>query len=514
MTYISRILPAHALPLTPQWRSALIPLAGLWLAILLLFARDSADIVSIWWTSSTFSHCVFIPPIIGWLVWMRWPRLSQLTPRGWWPGLTVVGAGACGWLLGDAAGVGFARHLGLALMLQGSVVTLLGPKVSRALAFPLFYMFFMVPFGEELVPPLQTVTAKICMIMLGWTGIPAHIDGIFITTPGGYFEVAAACAGVNFLIAMVAYGALAANLCFRNWGRRIGFMVFAIATSIIANGIRAFGTIYISQRAGIDFAAGFDHIFYGWIFFALAVAIVIGAGWRFFDRAIDDPWFDPELLKEPARTPPNAHLVAAAILATILAPVAWSGVIAATGRQSMPNPVTLPDVPGWTRADHEKAHPWFPRFEGADHRLLGRYRNARGDIVDLAVILYAWQDEGREVVSFGQGAADSVNGWAWTRDTPPPPAGKAERIVTAGPLAREVLSFYRVGAVTLGSPTAVKLQTLRVRLLGGSQRAAVVLVSAEDHAAKPARPAIDRFLADLGPVDQLADGIADHAIDR
>ncbi|HKR23690.1 MAG TPA: EpsI domain-containing exosortase, partial [Allosphingosinicella sp.] len=66
-------------------------------------------------------------------------------------------------------------------------------------------------------------------------------------------------------------------------------------------------------------------------------------------------------------------------------------------------------------------------------------------------------------------------------------------------VAREVLSFYRVGDVLTGSRMGVKLETMKVRLLGGPQRAVAVLVSSES------RAAIDGFLAALGPVAPLAD---------
>ena len=93
---------------------------------------------------------------------------------------------------------------------------------------------------------MQTVTAEIAIVLLGLTGVPAHLEGIFITTPTGYFEVAEACAGVKFLIAMVAFGALVANVCFRSWPRRIAFLAAAIVVPILANGVRAWGTIYIA----------------------------------------------------------------------------------------------------------------------------------------------------------------------------------------------------------------------------------------------------------------------------
>lgn len=501
-----------ATPADTLWRRQFTLLGAAVLGILLLFGRDTADIVTIWWTSSTFGHCIFILPLAGWLVWQRRAELAELTPRSWAPGLLLVAPGAFGWLLGDAAGVALARHLGLVLMLQGAVVTLLGPKVSRGLLFPLAYLLFMVPFGDQLVPPLQTLTAQMCMALLALIGLPATLDGIFITTPSGYFEVADACAGVNFLIAMFAYSTLVAHLCFRGMGRRIGFVAFALATSVLANGLRAWGTIYISHLTSIDFAAGFDHVFYGWIFFALVLALVMGAGWRFFDRPLDDRAFDPAPLREAEQ--PARPRIAIALAALVAAPMIWYSAIAGTGRETLPNPVPMPDVPGWTRTETTRNHAWFPNFAGADHRLFGRYRNAAGETVDLAIILYGHQAEGRELVGFGQGAVAPGSGWAWTTDAPDPANGVAERITGPGPVTREVISFYRIGNTVTGSATRVKLETLKSRLLGGSQTAAAVLVSAEEQGGKSARPALDRFLADLGPPGALADRLAAQARGR
>jgi exosortase len=121
-------------------------------------------------------------------------------------------------------------------MLQGAVLACLGKAVTRGLAFPLFYAWFLVPAGEELVPAMQTVTARIAAFLLDLSGVPAHLEGIFITTPSGYFKVAEACAGVKFLIAMTAFGALVANLCFRAWPRRIAFLAVAILVPVLANG--------------------------------------------------------------------------------------------------------------------------------------------------------------------------------------------------------------------------------------------------------------------------------------
>ncbi|WP_157217875.1 exosortase A [Flavisphingomonas formosensis] len=492
----------------PHWRRPLVALALLWAALLLIFFSDAAKIVELWWTSSTFEHCLLIPPIIAWLVWQRASEVKRLEPVGWAPGLLIVAAGALGWLLGHAAGVSVARHYGLVLMLQGAVVACLGPAVARGLLFPLCYLFFLVPAGEGLVPPLQTITAQMCMALLHLFGVPAHIEGVFITIPNGYFEVAEACSGVKFLIAMLAYGVLVCNVCFKSWTRRALFMAAAAVVPILANGLRAWGTIYVAHLTSADFAVGFDHVVYGWIFFAIVIAIMMGLGWPFFDRGVTEPWIDPPAIQAWAdRLPGRTRLLPVTIgaVAIALLPVGWSAAIAASGRTPIPALTGLPQLPGW-RQTHETGYFWRPRYDGADLRLIQRYTNGAGQSVDLAVAVYGSQSEGHELVGYGHGAVDPDSQWAWTDNTASPPEGRAFRISAPGPVVREVATFYRIGGITTGSETRVKLETLKLRLLGGQQRAMAILVSAEQPAqGRSARPAIDAFLAALGPVDTFAD---------
>jgi EpsI family protein len=240
------------------------------------------------------------------------------------------------------------------------------------------------------------------------------------------------------------------------------------------------------------------------------IAIILGIGWRFFDRGVDEPWFDPHALQPVPPRAARLELVAAAVVALAVAGPLWSAAMAAGGVREPPSVVTLPDVPGWQRVPAVAGIPWQPHYAGADRLALAHYRDARGRVVDLALAVFTHQSEGRELVGFGQGAVAPNGSWAWTADAVPPPDGRAERIASHG-VAREVLSFYRVGEVLTGSRMGVKLETMKVRLLGGPQRAVAVLVSAQAPGAESdARPAIDDFLRALGPIAPIADRAAGY----
>jgi exosortase A len=486
-----------------RWRRHAALLAGAWAALLLLFRHDAADLLRIYWTNTTFGHCLFVGPVIAWLVWQRKRELAEVVPAGWWPGLALVAAGGMSWLVGDAAGVALFRHAGLIVMMQGAVVSVLGLNVARSLLFPLFYMLFLVPFGEFFEGPLQDVTVRMVMPLLHAANVPASVDGVLISTPNGFFEVAEACSGAKFLIAMIAYGVLVANVCYVSWKRRIGFMAMALVVPVIANGLRAFGTIYAAWWTSVEAATGFDHIVYGWVFFGLVMVIVLAIGWRWFDRDPDAAWFDPSKLQAVPGHRVDAPVASLLVLTIACLFLGWGSVIAA--RAQVVPAVELPQVAGWTRAPMSGSAPWSPNYPNADHFVMGRYVDGRGRTVDLAVAIYGSQREGKELVGFGIGAIRENDRWVRIDDMPPVDGGAAMRMTGPGRVEREVVTWNRVGNITTASEQRVKLETLLVKLFGGPQRAVAVLISAERGSEYDSDAAIRDFLKAVGPVDALAD---------
>jgi exosortase A len=483
------------------WQRHLGALGLLSAAILAIFWRDAADMAGIWWHSSTFTHCLLMVPMIGWLVSQRAALLRPLTPAFWWPALLWLAGAGLVWLVGEAAGVGLFRQLGLILMLQGAVAATLGEKLVRGLLFPLAYALLLVPFGEELVPLLQTLTAHISMALLHLSAIPAKMEGVFITTPAGFFEVAEACSGVNFLIAMLAYSVFAAHLCFRSWTRRIVFVVLALATTILANALRAYGTMVAAEIWGIEAAGGIDHIFYGWIFFGLVILLVMLVARRWFDRPANDAAVDVAGLEGVPRFTGPAKAVLPAALAV---PLAFAGWAALVGGRSAPLAETMAITapPGWNEVVTERMG-WSPRFDGADRYLLREFADGRGRLVAVAIGGYEHQAEGREVAAFGQGAVDPDSKWAWSAALPAVEGARTERLLHPGPVLRDAATWYVVGGDVTGDPRRAKLAGLRARLLGGDPRALSLIVSSEER--HGGLNAITDFVSASGGAQAMAD---------
>ncbi|RPF72585.1 exosortase A [Aurantiacibacter spongiae] len=496
--------------MAPGWRWPLVYLGIACASLLNLFGRDWTAMVDQWWNSSTYNHILLVPGIVAWLVWQRLPELAKLAPQAWWPGLFAMAGALFVWVLGNISGFNTASQLGAVAAMQGAVLTILGPRAGRALLFPLCYALFLVPVGDELTGAMQMVTARIVIVLTQASGIPAHIEGVFIDTPAGLFEVAEACSGVKFLVAMLALGTLVAHVCFRSAWRRAAFMALTLALPILANGVRAWGTIYIAQSQGIAFAAGFDHIVYGWIFFAAVMAALLGLGWRFFDRGVEDRFIDGQAIavdprfarldRWSGRGPP----VLVALLALALLFFVWAG--AARGIEAdLPARVPAPDIPGWTRIAYAPQFPWEPRAAGADRRLLTSYRDSDGRVVDLFVALYAAQDEGREAGAFGEGALPPETRWRWLSPADAPAGAEGDRLQALGRFQRVAQTSFRHGDWTGGSKARLKLATMRDRLMFRARPTAVLILSAEETRTQEADDTLAAFRRAAGPFDEWMD---------
>ena len=64
---------------------------------------------------------------------------------------------------------------------------------------PLVFLFFAVPMGDWLIPWLQDFSAWFAMKLLDLTKVPALLEGRIITIPGGRWEVAEACSGIQVI---------------------------------------------------------------------------------------------------------------------------------------------------------------------------------------------------------------------------------------------------------------------------------------------------------------------------
>lgn len=289
-----------ALPALPpgRWTPALWAMGLGLLGFAFLFLEEGAAAIRVWNTSTAYNHCWLVAPIAGWLAWQRRHRLSYLAPEPAPAFALLAIPGALAWLAAERLGVMEGRQLVAFGLFQVLVLAVLGWRFALAFAGPLAYLVFLVPFGGFMVGPLQHITARLIDWGLDWVGITHFVDGLLIETPTGLFHVAEACAGLRFIIAAIAFGALYALVIFRSPWRRAIVMGLAVAVPVLANGVRAGGIVVLAEYWGSAEAAAADHVIYGWGFFSVVLLLLILAGLPFRED------FGPPALRPPA-TPPR-----------------------------------------------------------------------------------------------------------------------------------------------------------------------------------------------------------------
>ena len=486
------------------WRRAWVrhgcALALATLALIAVTHRAWFAMAHQWWNISTYNHILFVPLIAGWFVWLRRDELAKLTPQAWWPGLALLFAALFVWVIGSLAEIDIVAQAGVVLALQALVPILLGLRVARMLLFPLLYLCFLVPFGDALVPALQMVTAVITIHLTRLSGIDAAIDGVFIDTPAGLFEVAEACSGVKFLVAMAALGVLVAYACFRSPRRRAVFLAAAFALPILANGVRAWGTIAIAQALGIEFAQGFDHVVYGWVFFALVVAALLAASWRWFERVPEETGPSAEqVIANPMLSRLSAFgaplgLVGGAAVGLILLAGAWNAfAITSSAPDSSLEAVRPMAVPGWNRVAIEPETVWEPVAQGADRRVRARFEDPAGRQVDL--FLARWDGTPGDHDPSAAGQDEPADRTAWRRIGPghAVPTARTSRWSAPGEPERLAETRYRIGDLTTGSSARYSLARLRHRLVFASPATMMLVLSTEDD-----RAALEAFRSAMG----------------
>ena len=296
-------IPRPIIGPAPEWTVALF---GLALGLVMLgssFRAEVAAAIGTWSSSSAYSHCWLVLPIAAWLGWVRRGRLTGLSPRPM-PVLALMGlAGAAAWLAMERLGVMEGRQFVLLGFVWLLALAVLGWRICQAMAAPLGYLIFLVPFGEFATPWLQDVTLWMIVAGLRLMGISHHVDGLVIEIPQGVFLVAEACAGLRFLIAALAFGALYALEMFRGTGRRLLVMLLAFLVPVLANGLRALGIVLLGHHLGSAEAAAVDHVVYGWVFFSAVILLLVLAGLPFRQ---DAPARAEAVRPPPARPPSSA----------------------------------------------------------------------------------------------------------------------------------------------------------------------------------------------------------------
>lgn len=351
-----------------------------------------------------YSYGFLIPGISAYLVWLRRDKLFQLKPLpDYMAGSFLLAAGLSALFIGQAGGILALQQVSLMITLPGIVLFLFGRVVLKALWLPITFLWFMIPIWEVITDPLhfpfQAFSANLGVMLLRAVGIPVFQDGVLIHLPNITLEVARACSGVNYLIAVLATSIPLATIVLIDVRKRIVLVLLAVTVSALANSVRV---ALIGLLAYYDLSGdlhGPYHALHG-VFVSMVGYLVIFGGLWVLSRGQHGSHPKPFL---PAGSERKWNIgwnqikTSWGILVVVLL------LVGAFRHIDLSQPVPLRQdlselslvSAGWVGRDA----PFTEKYQGADRSLSRIYRAASGEEVQLSVWYFESQTQGKELIN-------------------------------------------------------------------------------------------------------------------
>lgn len=219
-------------------------------ALLVLFAKPFANLVGFAWDSSLYSHTPLIPVIAVYLLWTSRSSAPQPSrPARVLPFLFTIAAAV---LLGTYFMTGpYTTETSLAftmtafvLLLGASVGWFLGGAVLRFAAFPLSFLFFMVPLPTEWMPAieafLQHGSAAVAWALFQISGTAVFYTNLVFQLPGISLRVAPECSGIHSTLALLIVSVLAGHWFLPSRWRAAVLSLSVVPLALLRNGFRIF----------------------------------------------------------------------------------------------------------------------------------------------------------------------------------------------------------------------------------------------------------------------------------
>lgn len=345
------------------------------------------------WSLTDYQYGWLVYPIALYILWRKRTVLANTPVDASWPGVAATALIVFAWIIARTVGVQVVEFASASLLSVAVFWAVAGTPALKVAAFPLSLLLAAVPTGEFLVVYLQESTADIASALLHVAGVPAYREGMFLTLPGGSFEVAEMCGGLRYLLAALMASMAYAYLTYSALWKRVLFVAIAGVTMVVANGVRAFIVMCVASATDMQVLGGKDHVYFGMFLFAAVFAGLIYIGDRYADRlsrTADYPVFFPE---DRASLP----VTVAVLLFLAAGPV----LIYVQMRQPAPE-IFAADLPALPECHGPDAwqYDWSPEFGGADHVQRASYDCGRHR-AGIYFASYATQEQGKELIGSG-----------------------------------------------------------------------------------------------------------------
>ena len=248
---------------------------------LLLLVPTVLDLARGVWNSDEQGHGPIICVVSVWLMWRKRQAVIDAPYR---PangvGVVLFVVALLLYALGRSQQIIQAEVVGLITAATALLLLLRGVQGLRAVAFPLFFLAFMVPLPGVLVQaitiPLKTAVSYVAEALMHQAGYPIGRTGVILTVGPYQLLVADACAGLNSMFTLEALGLLYMNLMgYTSKLRNVLLAILVVPIAFVANVIRVIILILVTYHFGDEAGQGFVHTFAGMVLFGVGLTMML-----------------------------------------------------------------------------------------------------------------------------------------------------------------------------------------------------------------------------------------------
>lgn len=272
-------LSSPTVPLKPMPRKTLLYSILLFIFFIVLYSPIFPDMYHLWMgENGNNSHGILVPFISLFLIWRKREKINWGEAKSSNVGLVILIVSLLVYLVGYAGGMEVLPRLTIVSTLIGLVIFNLGFNIFSRLAFPLLFLFFMVPVPVSIVGlvslPLQLIATKLSAFIINSLSIPVLREGNILHFANTSLEVAEACSGIRSLISYLMLGVLFAYLMNGSMKRRFILVFSTVPLAFFANLLRVITTGVLAHFFGSKVARGFLHEFSGMAIFVFGFILL------------------------------------------------------------------------------------------------------------------------------------------------------------------------------------------------------------------------------------------------
>lgn len=231
-------------------------------------------------TGSYYSHGFLIPLLSGFLIWRRRHQLQKITLEFAPLGLVGVIVGIIGHFVSTILEIYFTSGLCFLLILISMLYYLYGSKGLKTLAFPLLFLFFMIPIPmiaiANLSIQLKLLTTGWALWLISWFGISTVQDGSTVYFAKGPMIIGDICSGLKSLISLLAFGTFYTEFTSFGFIRKLTIVILSAPIAIISNLVRIIVLCVVAHFFGPEATIGWVHDSSGILIFIVAFALLLG----------------------------------------------------------------------------------------------------------------------------------------------------------------------------------------------------------------------------------------------